>query len=133
MASVFSGESIGIAFTTTFPKAGCSVQLLYLIICVIMRMSGLFSTAMPAFLQDINYISIARNGARIAAQKEFLPSRVYDCPEVGACLYQNGTDVMKLFGFPTGETDFTLNIIELIVCLVGYRVIAFAIMKWKFR
>ncbi|KAJ3030652.1 UNVERIFIED_CONTAM: hypothetical protein HDU68_008287 [Siphonaria sp. JEL0065] len=128
-ANIFAGESIGIAFCTIFSKPGFSVQIMSAVISVVNQMQGFLSVDMPSFLNYLNYLSLLRYGSRILAAKEFDTSRVYSCDPTLPCQYPTGDSVMHFLGFANSDHDNMLNLIGVIVALVVYRFIAFAVMK----
>ncbi|KAI8841440.1 P-loop containing nucleoside triphosphate hydrolase protein [Chytriomyces cf. hyalinus JEL632] len=126
---VFVGESIGIGFCTLFSKPGFSVQLMSAVISVFSQTQGFLSVNMPSFVNWINYISVLRYMARILAAEEFTSTRMYDCEPGLPCQYPSGDAVLRLLNFPASDRDLMLNYVGLAVCVVMYRVIAYAVMK----
>ncbi|KAI9316551.1 P-loop containing nucleoside triphosphate hydrolase protein [Zopfochytrium polystomum] len=125
-----SGESLGLAFCTFIAQPGFSVQIVSAIIMVLTAMQGFLAVRMPAIITAINYLSPMRYGARAVAI-ETLSGLQLTCDPGEVCQYRAGEDVLALLEFPAGNRELWTQVGILLVCVVAYRAVAFAVMKWK--
>ncbi|KAI8929947.1 P-loop containing nucleoside triphosphate hydrolase protein [Entophlyctis helioformis] len=134
------GESIGIAFCSIVDHIGFSVSLTNSVLGIFVAMSGILSAGMPIFLDRINRISPIAYFARLMTVNEFDPSTSFTCTpqdiQTGNCLYRTGPDVLRLltsssnvFSFDGSQT--TLYIIVGCVLTVVYRLVAYAVLRWR--
>ena len=91
---------------------------------------GILSVDMPALLKGANYVSPLKYAAAALSIKEFTDFE-FTCTAAqrlpnGSCAIQTGQQVLSLLGY---HTSLTLNIGALVAMTVGYRLIAYMVLK----
>ncbi len=132
------GESLGIIFCTFFEHVGIAVTFTNLMLALFSMMAGIISPDMPDFLKYINYISPAPYAAKVMIQQEFKGISFTCSASQGmmlpngtlACFVPNGEKALALYGFES-QTGFYINLVYLLLCFIGYRLVAYAILKLK--
>ncbi|KAG4026291.1 hypothetical protein MFRU_042g00200 [Monilinia fructicola] len=124
------GESLGIMFNTLFAHTGFAVNLTSVFLAIAQFMSGILSINMPAFLQDVNYLSPIRYAIRNLAPYT-LRGIKFTCTDAqrlpnGNCPISTGLEALELYDL---NTDPLWNIVALGICTLVYRVLAYALLK----
>nr|WJJ79994.1 PDR transporter (cluster F) [Fusarium keratoplasticum] len=134
---VSCGESLGIMFNTLFGHTGFAVNVMGIFLSVANSMAGVLSIDMPELFKGFNYLSPIRYATRAVAPYslrgvEFTCNDAQRLPD-GRCPIETGQDVLELYKF---DVDPVVNVGILAVCVVVYRVLAWALLKamrkhWK--
>ena len=129
-ATVSCGESLGIMFNTLFSHTGFAVNVTSVFLSVASTMAGIMSLNIPGFLQAFNHLSPLKWSLGNLVPYTFR-GVTFTCRDDqklpdGQCPISNGEDVLKQFNF---ETNARLNLLALGVCVVGYRIVAYAVLK----
>ncbi|KAK3832123.1 MAG: P-loop containing nucleoside triphosphate hydrolase protein [Linnemannia elongata] len=129
-----TGESVGMAFSTFATHAGFNITIMSAVISVFSFMTGFMSLNIPKWLAYINHISLFKYGSVIMTRNEF-EHKVFDCsPEqiqTGACPYQTGEDVIKLFNFQDKDWNLYMGLFVTVVIL--YRLLAWLVLVAKVK
>lgn len=129
---VSCGESIGIIFNTFVNHTGFAVSLTSIVMSIATVMGGVMSLDIPPFLAAWNHLSPVKWSVS-ALIPYSLDGVVFTCTEYqrlpsGECPIRNGADVEKLYKIGGSKE---LSILALGLCAVGYRVLAYAVLKIK--
>lgn len=129
---VSCGESIGIIFNTFVNHTGFAVSLTSIVMSIAIVMGGVMSLDVPPFLAAWNYLSPVKWSVS-ALIPYSLEGVVFTCTDYqrlpsGECPIRNGADVEKLFKIGGNKE---LSVLALGLCAVGYRVLAYVILKIK--
>ncbi|TVY82267.1 putative ABC transporter ATP-binding protein/permease [Lachnellula suecica] len=127
---VSCGESVGIMFNTLFAHTGFAVNLTSVILSMAQIMAGVLAINMPAFLQDMNYLSPLRYSLRSLAPYS-LQNITFHCTAAqllpdGTCPITTGEQVLDLYAL---NTNPGMNILALGICTVVYRLLAYVLLK----
>ena len=135
------GESIGIIFCSLVMHVGFSVSMTNSVLGVVNVMSGLMSSDMPIVLDGINRVSPVPYFTRLITVNEFDTSSRFTCTtfeiENNQCLYRTGSEVLSLLtspgssAMPFDPNQFTLYIVVGCALTIGYRYIAYVILRWR--
>ncbi|KAK3838142.1 MAG: P-loop containing nucleoside triphosphate hydrolase protein [Linnemannia gamsii] len=129
-----TGESVGLAFSTFATHAGFNITIMSAVISVFSFMTGFMSLNLPQWLAYINHISLFKYGVVVLTQNEF-KDKVFDCsPEqiaVGACPYQTGEDVLRLFKFDDKNWNLYMGLFVAVV--IAYRLLAWLVLVAKVK
>ncbi|KAG8157735.1 hypothetical protein KVR01_012397 [Diaporthe batatas] len=137
---VSCGESLGIMFNTLFSDhTGFAVTLTSILLSVANIMAGIMSIDMPRLFDAFNYISPCRYAVRALAPVSLRGQR-FSCdadqtlPD-GSCVLGTGEQVLDLYKL---NVDVVVNIAALAGIVVGYRVVAYLLLrlvrtKWERR
>lgn len=128
--TVNCGESIGIIFNTFFLHEGFAVNIISVVLSVGAIMAGILSLHMPAFFKAINWLSPLKYCASIlinlALEDQYFQCETDDLDANGQCPYEYGYMALNTYGLAA-------NVVPLLggmaVCIVVYRLIAFAVLK----
>ena len=117
-------------FNTLFSHTGFAVNVTSVFLSVATMMAGIMSLNIPRFLQAFNHLSPLKwslgNMVPYAFRGvEFTCSEDQRLPS-GQCPISDGEDVLKQYNF---ETNAGLNLLALGICVVAYRVVAYAVLK----
>ena len=131
-AIVNCGESLGIMFNTLFTHTGFAVNVMSVFLSVATMMAGVVSLNIPGFLRGVNYLSPLKYSLGNLAPYSFLGVE-FSCTDDqrvvgGRCPIETGADVLREYNF---DTNAGLNLMALGVCVVVYRVVAYAVLKVK--
>lgn len=132
-AIVNCGESLGIMFNTLFTHTGFAVNVMSVFLSVATMMAGVVSLNIPGFLQALNHLSPLKYSLGNLVPYAFTGVR-FTCRQeqrlmgTGLCPIKTGADVLREYNF---DTDAGLNLVALGVCVVVYRVVAYAVLKAK--
>jgi ABC-type multidrug transport system ATPase subunit len=124
------GESIGIAFNTLFLHEGFAVNLISVFLSIGSLMAGIISLNMPGFLKGVNWLSPLKYSVSalinlaFAGQTFSCEGQVLDAD--GGCQFDTGDKVLESYGLTANVPAF---LGAAAVCLVVYRILAFAILK----
>lgn len=129
---VSCGESIGIIFNTFVNHTGFAVSLTSIVMSIAVVMGGVMSLDVPPFLAAWNHLSPVKWSVS-ALIPYSLDGVVFTCTEYqrlpsGECPIQNKADVEKLYKIGGNKE---LSVLALGLCAVGYRVLAYVILKIK--
>lgn len=129
---VSCGESIGIIFNTFVSHTGFAVSLTSIVMSIAIVMGGVMSLDVPPFLAAWNYLSPVKWSVS-ALIPYSLDGVMFTCTEYqrlpsGECPIQNKADVEKLYKIGGNKE---LSVLALGLCAVGYRVLAYVILKIK--
>jgi len=131
-ALVFSGESLGITFCSLFYEPGFSVNITSLIFSIMITMSGLFSTTMPALFTKLNYASVMKYGVEVTLVS-VLQDTSFHCSSddiiSGQCTLSDGQQLIDAYGFSVN--DLVRNLYAIAIFIIVYRLIAFLVLKYK--
>jgi len=128
---VSCGESLGIVFNTLIADStGFALNITSSLMSTTIIMAGILSIDMPAFFKGMNYISPANYAAAVMSIKAFTDFE-FTCTDAqklpdGSCPIQTGQEVLDLFNY---HTSLSSNIGALIAMTVGYRLIAYAVLR----
>ncbi|KAF9332480.1 hypothetical protein BGZ91_011691 [Linnemannia elongata] len=129
-----TGESVGLAFSTFATHAGFNITIMSAVISVFSFMTGFMSLNIPKWLAYINHISLFKYGSVIMTRNEF-EHKVFDCsPEqiqTGACPYQTGEDVLRLFNFQ--DKDWNMYMGLFVTVVIAYRLLAWLVLVAKVK
>lgn len=129
------GESIGIAFNTIFMHEGFAMNIISVFLSIATMMSGVMSFHMPPVLRAINWISPLKYAVGVVAKHAFPESLKFSCEgqeidsTTGECALMNGKQVLDTYGISISNKRFQVYMGLLTVCLVLYRLCAYAILK----
>ena len=92
--------------------------------------SGILSIDMPAFFKGVNYVSPGKYATGAIAVQAFRNFE-FTCTDAqrlpnGSCPIQTGQQVLDLFNY---HTSLAVNIGALVAVTVGYRLIAYAVLR----
>lgn len=129
---VSCGESIGIIFNTFVNHTGFAVSLTSIVMSIAIVMGGVMSLDVPPFLAAWNYLSPVKWSVS-ALIPYSLDGVVFTCTEYqrlpsGECPIQNKADVEKLYKIGGNKE---LSVLALGLCAIGYRLLAYVILKIK--
>ncbi|KAG0299027.1 hypothetical protein BGZ96_000030 [Linnemannia gamsii] len=129
-----TGESVGMAFSTFATHAGFNITIMSAVISVFSFMTGFMSLSIPKWLAYINHISLFKYGSVIMTRNEF-ENKVFDCTleqrQTGACPYQTGEDVIRLFNFQ--DKDWNLYMGLFVIVVIAYRLLAWLVLVAKVK
>ncbi|KAL8733181.1 MAG: hypothetical protein Q9181_003680 [Wetmoreana brouardii] len=130
-AIVNCGESVGIVFNTLVEHTGFAVNITSVLLSVGTIMGGIMSLDIPSFLQAWNHLSPIKWSLGNLAPYT-LRGVVFTCPDDEAkCMGpRSGEEVLKLYKL---DTNSGLNLVALGVCVVVYRLVAWALLECRRR
>lgn len=129
---VSCGESLGILFNTLFSHTGFAINVTSVFLSLAQIMGGTMSINIPAFLQAFNYLSPVKYSiASLAVQT--LKGQKFTCLESqklsnGRCPQETGEEVLKLYRL---DQNLRNNLIALGILTIGYRLLAYVVLKAK--
>ncbi|KAK0187746.1 P-loop containing nucleoside triphosphate hydrolase protein [Armillaria mellea] len=129
---VNTGESLGILFNTLLDEnTGLALNVTNVILSVAMFMAGLMSLDMPAFLKGLNKLSPLGYAVRNIMPYAFR-GQVFQCDDNqrladGTCAVSSGEQVLDMFEL--GGINAQLNLGAIVVAMVLYRLLAYAVLK----
>lgn len=131
-AIISCGESVGIIFNTLVSHTGFAVSLTSTVMSLAMVMGGIMSLDIPSFLQAWNHLSPVKWSMGSLAPYS-LRGVVFTCTDFqrlqgGECPINTGEDALRLYRL---DGDARLNVMALGLCVVGYRALAYGILKAK--
>ncbi|MCJ1295273.1 hypothetical protein MMC34_006835 [Xylographa carneopallida] len=126
------GESIGIMFNTLFAHTGFAVNLTSVVLSVATLMAGVISLDISPFLQAFNHLSPSKWAIGNLAPYS-LDGIVFTCTEAqrlpgGQCPIATGEQALQLYNL---NGNASLNLMALGIVTVGYRVVAYLLLKAK--
>lgn len=134
---VSCGESLGIMFNTIFNHTGFAVNVISILLSVAQIIAGIMSIDMPELFVDFNYLSPVKYATAFMAPIS-LRGIEFTCDDAqrlpsGRCTIETGDDVLDLYRF---NVDPYINIGALGICIVAYRLVAWAMVRiartrWK--
>ncbi|KAK2841573.1 hypothetical protein FQN49_006125 [Arthroderma sp. PD_2] len=127
---VSCGESLGIMFCTLFSHVGFSVNITSIMLSVATVLSGIMSLNVPSVLQAINHLSPIKYAISNLVPYS-MSGRVFTCTDDqrlpnGHCPIETGEQVLSLYNL---NKDPVINVMALGLCVIGYRLAAYALMK----
>jgi hypothetical protein len=127
---VSCGESLGILFNTIFDHAGFAINITSIFLSLAQIMAGAMSINMPSFLNALNYLSPLKYALAVLAQYAFRGLKFSCTPDqalhTSQCPQETGEMVLKLYKL---DKSVKLNVMALGICVVGYRVFAYLVLK----
>ncbi|KAK0243883.1 P-loop containing nucleoside triphosphate hydrolase protein [Armillaria nabsnona] len=129
---VNAGESLGILFNTLLDEnTGLALNVTNVVLSVAMFMAGLMSLDMPAFLKGLNKLSPLGYAVRNIMPYAFR-GQVFSCDDDqrladGTCAVSSGEQVLDMFEL--GGINARLNLGAIVVAMVLYRLLAYAVLK----
>lgn len=129
---VSCGESLGILFNTLFNHTGFAVNVTSIFLSLAQIMGGTMSINIPTFLQAFNHLSPVKYSiASLAVQT--LKGQRFTCLDFqklpnGRCPQETGEEVLKLYGL---DQNLRTNLLALGVVTIGYRLLAYVVLKAK--
>ncbi|MCJ1398732.1 hypothetical protein MMC11_001933 [Xylographa trunciseda] len=126
------GESIGIMFNTLFNHTGFAVNLTSVVLSVATLMAGVISLNISSFLQAFNHLSPSKWAIGNLAPYS-LDGITFTCTDAqklpsGACPITTGQQALQLYNL---ETNASINLMALGIVTIGYRVVAYLLLKAK--
>ncbi|KAK0504329.1 P-loop containing nucleoside triphosphate hydrolase protein [Armillaria luteobubalina] len=129
---VNAGESLGILFNTLLDEnTGLALNVTNVILSVAMFMAGLMSLDMPTFLKGLNKLLPLGYAVRNIMPYAFR-GQVFSCDDDqrladGTCAVSSGEQVLDMFEL--GGINAQLNLGAIVVAMVLYRLLAYAMLK----
>ncbi|MCJ1287087.1 hypothetical protein MMC26_006435 [Xylographa opegraphella] len=126
------GESLGIMFNTLFNHTGFAVNLTSVVLSVATLMAGVISLNISPFLQAFNHLSPSKWALGNLAPYS-LDGITFSCTDAqrlpsGACPIATGQQALQLYNL---DGNARINLMALGVVTVGYRVVAYLLLKAK--
>ncbi|KIY73714.1 P-loop containing nucleoside triphosphate hydrolase protein [Cylindrobasidium torrendii FP15055 ss-10] len=127
-----SRESLGIIFNTFFSQqGGLALNVANVLLSVSTFMAGLMSIDQPGFFKGLNRISPLGYAVKNLTPYSFR-GQTFACTDAqrlpdGRCIISTGEDVLAIYNLE--EIDAALNLGAIVVTVVVYRLIAYAILK----
>lgn len=126
---VSCGESLGIMFNTLFNHSDFAVNLTSAIISIATLMAGTVSLNVPPFLQAFNHLSPLKWAIGNLAPYS-MQGLTFTCDisqQVnGICPIGTGEQALQLYNLNASPG---LNILALGICTIGYRLVAYLLLK----
>ncbi|KAF3490953.1 ATP-dependent ABC transporter [Arthroderma uncinatum] len=124
------GESLGIMFCTLFSHIGFSVNITSIVLSIATVLGGVMSLNIPSVLQAINHLSPVKYSISNLAPYA-MRGRMFTCTDDqrlpnGHCPIETGEQVLLLYNL---DKDPKINIMALGICVIGYRLVAYALIK----
>jgi ABC-type multidrug transport system ATPase subunit/ABC-type multidrug transport system permease subunit len=123
------GESVGMMSNTLFKSTGFAVSVTSVVLSLGLIMSGVLSTDLPPVLDAVNYISPCKWAVSVMATYTLRNVR-FSCSDAksnadGSCLVENGQDIIRLYNL----FDSRLSLLYLAILVMGYRALAYILLK----
>lgn len=100
------------------------------VLSIMTMLTGFLSVqTVPKVIDYANYVNPLRYLARIWALFEFENVGRFDCDGTNVCLYQDGEQVLEIYGFE-GEAVWK-NLVVLVAITLFYRVVAYLFLRYK--
>ncbi|KAM5492213.1 hypothetical protein MaudMau93_001516 [Microsporum audouinii] len=124
------GESLGIMFCTLFSHVGFSVNITSIVLSIATVLGGVMSLNIPSVLQAINHLSPVKYSISNLAPYS-MNGRTFTCADNqrlpnGHCPIETGKQVLLLYNL---DKDPKINLMALGICVIGYRLVAYALIK----
>lgn len=119
-------------FNTLFNHTGFAVNLTSVVLSVALLMAGVLSLSLPSFLQAFNHLSPAKWAIGNLGPYT-MDGVVFTCTDAqklpdGNCPITTGQQALQLYNL---DGNASLNLMALGIVTIGYRVVAYLLLKAK--
>ncbi|KAF7192527.1 putative ABC transporter ATP-binding protein/permease [Pseudocercospora fuligena] len=133
LAVVSCGESIGLIFLSFINHDGLAIAIMAALLCLSMALCGTLSISLPSWINALNHINPAKWQVQISASIS-MRDEAFGCAAeatgMESCTTLPGQDVLDLYGL---NRPLATSCGILLGLVIGYRIVAYMVVKWRIR